>query len=141
MNLHDRLSPAQVLNTVFWLGKAANGVASYAGPSLNLKEFEGLLAQMKVVSGGGGRGRSVTFPPMPGLPEGRGKGREGARQKTNSFVFLPPRLFPISARDKRGTECGQEKMIGWAGFCCFSCRSRVTFRLFLGHHCFFLKAM
>ncbi|XP_075890800.1 uncharacterized protein LOC142893754 isoform X8 [Nelusetta ayraudi] len=40
-----------VLNTVFWLGKAANGVASYAGPSLNLKEFEGLLAQMKVDSG------------------------------------------------------------------------------------------
>lgn len=50
-NLHPRLCPTQVLNTVFWLGKAANGVASYAGPSLNLKEFEGLLAQMKVVSG------------------------------------------------------------------------------------------
>ncbi|XP_053188538.1 LIM and calponin homology domains-containing protein 1a isoform X1 [Scomber japonicus] len=37
-----------VLNTVFWLGKAASGCASYSGPNLNLKEFEGLLAQMKV---------------------------------------------------------------------------------------------
>ncbi|KAM8773407.1 uncharacterized protein AB9X84_016101 isoform 1-T1 [Acanthopagrus schlegelii] len=37
-----------VLNTVFWLGKAASGCASYSGPTLNLKEFEGLLAQMKV---------------------------------------------------------------------------------------------
>uniref|UniRef100_A0A672GIJ8 LIM and calponin homology domains 1a n=1 Tax=Salarias fasciatus TaxID=181472 RepID=A0A672GIJ8_SALFA len=36
-----------VLNTVFWLGKAASGCASYSGPTLNLKEFEGLLAQMK----------------------------------------------------------------------------------------------
>ncbi|KAK7929134.1 hypothetical protein WMY93_005529 [Mugilogobius chulae] len=39
-----------VLNTVFWLGKAASGCASYSGPTLNLKEFEGLLAQMKVSS-------------------------------------------------------------------------------------------
>ncbi|KAM4603338.1 uncharacterized protein ACJ7VT_018055 [Polymixia lowei] len=37
-----------VLNTVFWLGKAANGSASYSGPTLNLKEFEGLLAQMRM---------------------------------------------------------------------------------------------
>uniref|UniRef100_A0A1A8L337 LIM and calponin homology domains 1a n=2 Tax=Nothobranchius pienaari TaxID=704102 RepID=A0A1A8L337_9TELE len=37
-----------VLNTVFWLGKAASGCPSYSGPALNLKEFEGLLAQMKV---------------------------------------------------------------------------------------------
>ncbi|XP_055363139.1 LIM and calponin homology domains-containing protein 1 isoform X2 [Betta splendens] len=37
-----------VLNTVFWLGKAAGGCASYSGPNLNLKEFEGLLAQMKL---------------------------------------------------------------------------------------------
>lgn len=40
----------QVLNTVFWLGKAASGCAFYNGPTLNLKEFEGLLAQMRVVS-------------------------------------------------------------------------------------------
>lgn len=40
----------QVLNTVFWLGKAASSCTSYSGPTLNLKEFEGLLAQMKVVS-------------------------------------------------------------------------------------------
>nr|XP_046270945.1 LIM and calponin homology domains-containing protein 1-like isoform X2 [Scatophagus argus] len=39
-----------VLNTVFWLGKAAGGCPSYGGPSLNLKEFEGLLAQMRVES-------------------------------------------------------------------------------------------
>uniref|UniRef100_A0A3Q0SED6 LIM and calponin homology domains 1a n=1 Tax=Amphilophus citrinellus TaxID=61819 RepID=A0A3Q0SED6_AMPCI len=38
-----------VLNTVYWLGKAASGCASYSGPTLNLKEFEGLLAQMKLV--------------------------------------------------------------------------------------------
>ncbi|XP_070834488.1 LIM and calponin homology domains-containing protein 1-like isoform X2 [Chaetodon trifascialis] len=43
-----------VLNTVFWLGKAASGCASYSGPTLNLKEFEGLLAQMKVESEDGG---------------------------------------------------------------------------------------
>ncbi|XP_037545768.1 LIM and calponin homology domains-containing protein 1 [Nematolebias whitei] len=39
-----------VLNTVFWLGKAASGCASYSGPTLNLREFEGLLALMKVES-------------------------------------------------------------------------------------------
>ncbi|XP_055079719.1 LIM and calponin homology domains-containing protein 1-like isoform X2 [Periophthalmus magnuspinnatus] len=39
-----------VLNTVFWLGKAASGCASYSGPTLNLKDFEGLLAQMRVDS-------------------------------------------------------------------------------------------
>ncbi|XP_061840040.1 LIM and calponin homology domains-containing protein 1a isoform X6 [Nerophis lumbriciformis] len=39
-----------VLNTMFWLGKAARGCASYSGPTLNLKEFEGLLAQMKMDS-------------------------------------------------------------------------------------------
>uniref|UniRef100_A0A8D2ZPE1 Uncharacterized protein n=1 Tax=Scophthalmus maximus TaxID=52904 RepID=A0A8D2ZPE1_SCOMX len=37
-----------VLNTVFWLGKAASGCASFGGPTLNLKEFEGLLSQMKM---------------------------------------------------------------------------------------------
>ncbi|XP_056135526.1 LIM and calponin homology domains-containing protein 1a isoform X2 [Lampris incognitus] len=45
-----------VLNTVFWLGKAANGCASYSGPTLNLKEFEGLLAQMRMESEEGGEG-------------------------------------------------------------------------------------
>ncbi|XP_044046324.1 LIM and calponin homology domains-containing protein 1-like isoform X8 [Siniperca chuatsi] len=43
-----------VLNTVFWLGKAASGCASYSGPTLNLKEFEGLLAQMKMEAEEGG---------------------------------------------------------------------------------------
>ncbi|XP_063332121.1 LIM and calponin homology domains-containing protein 1-like isoform X1 [Pelmatolapia mariae] len=43
-----------VLNTVYWLGKAASGCASFSGPTLNLKEFEGLLAQMKLESEEGG---------------------------------------------------------------------------------------
>lgn len=52
MNIHQHptVNVPQVLNTVFWLGKAASSCTSYSGPSLNLKEFEGLLAQMKVVS-------------------------------------------------------------------------------------------
>lgn len=52
INIHQNLNVnvPQVLNTVFWLGKAASSCTSYSGPFLNLKEFEGLLAQMKVVS-------------------------------------------------------------------------------------------
>jgi len=38
---------SQVLVTIYWLGKAANSSASYSGTTLNLKEFEGLLAQMR----------------------------------------------------------------------------------------------
>ncbi|XP_051940707.1 LIM and calponin homology domains-containing protein 1-like isoform X2 [Hippocampus zosterae] len=45
-----------VLNTVFWLGKASSGCASYSGPTLDLKEFEGLLANMKVDSDEGADG-------------------------------------------------------------------------------------
>ncbi|MBN3278868.1 LIMC1 protein, partial [Polyodon spathula] len=36
-----------VLITIYWLGKATNSCASYSGPTLNLKEFEGLLLQMR----------------------------------------------------------------------------------------------
>ncbi|XP_069314396.1 LIM and calponin homology domains-containing protein 1 isoform X2 [Eulemur rufifrons] len=36
-----------VLVTIYWLGKAVNSCASYSGTTLNLKEFEGLLAQMR----------------------------------------------------------------------------------------------
>ncbi|XP_053314377.1 LIM and calponin homology domains-containing protein 1 isoform X2 [Spea bombifrons] len=36
-----------VLVTVYWLGKAAHSCASYSGNHLDLKEFEGLLAQMR----------------------------------------------------------------------------------------------
>ncbi|XP_055061600.2 LIM and calponin homology domains-containing protein 1a isoform X8 [Misgurnus anguillicaudatus] len=36
-----------VLITIYWLGKAANGCATYNGPTLNLKEFEGLLTMMR----------------------------------------------------------------------------------------------
>ncbi|KAM8969143.1 LIM and calponin homology domains-containing protein 1 isoform 5-T5 [Sarcophilus harrisii] len=36
-----------VLVTIYWLGKAANSCTAYSGTTLNLKEFEGLLAQMR----------------------------------------------------------------------------------------------
>ncbi|XP_053559992.1 LIM and calponin homology domains-containing protein 1 isoform X7 [Bombina bombina] len=36
-----------VLVTVYWLGKVANSCSSYDGKNLDLKEFEGLLAQMR----------------------------------------------------------------------------------------------
>ncbi|XP_068596173.1 LIM and calponin homology domains-containing protein 1-like [Brachionichthys hirsutus] len=36
-----------VLITIYWLGRAANGCTSYSGPTLNLKAFEGLLSQMR----------------------------------------------------------------------------------------------
>ncbi|XP_070769044.1 LIM and calponin homology domains-containing protein 1-like [Enoplosus armatus] len=36
-----------VLVTIYWLGRAANGCTSYNGPTLDLKEFEGLLSQMR----------------------------------------------------------------------------------------------
>ncbi|XP_060772525.1 LIM and calponin homology domains-containing protein 1a isoform X10 [Neoarius graeffei] len=36
-----------VLITIYWLGKAVNGYASYSGPTLDLKEFEGLLSMMR----------------------------------------------------------------------------------------------
>lgn len=51
----DLLTPVhsfvpQVLVTIYWLGKAANSCTSYSGTTLNLKEFEGLLAQMRKVT-------------------------------------------------------------------------------------------
>ncbi|XP_048032559.1 LIM and calponin homology domains-containing protein 1 isoform X2 [Megalobrama amblycephala] len=36
-----------VLITIYWLGRAANSSASYNGPTLDLREFEGLLSQMR----------------------------------------------------------------------------------------------
>ncbi|KAL7855751.1 hypothetical protein AOLI_G00193550 [Acnodon oligacanthus] len=36
-----------VLITIYWLGKTANSCASYNGPTLDLKEFEGLLSMMR----------------------------------------------------------------------------------------------
>ncbi|XP_056136477.1 LIM and calponin homology domains-containing protein 1-like [Lampris incognitus] len=36
-----------VLITIYWLGRAANSCTSYNGPTLDLKEFEGLLSQMQ----------------------------------------------------------------------------------------------
>uniref|UniRef100_A0A3Q0SNI2 LIM and calponin homology domains 1b n=1 Tax=Amphilophus citrinellus TaxID=61819 RepID=A0A3Q0SNI2_AMPCI len=38
-----------VLITIYWLGRAANSCTSYNGPTLDLKEFEGLLSQMRKV--------------------------------------------------------------------------------------------
>ncbi|XP_061643235.1 LIM and calponin homology domains-containing protein 1-like isoform X4 [Phyllopteryx taeniolatus] len=36
-----------VLITIYWLGRAANSCTSYNGPTLDLREFEGLLSQMR----------------------------------------------------------------------------------------------
>ncbi|XP_047672106.1 LIM and calponin homology domains-containing protein 1a isoform X4 [Tachysurus fulvidraco] len=36
-----------VLITIYWLGKTANCCTSYSGPTLDLKEFEGLLSMMR----------------------------------------------------------------------------------------------
>ncbi|XP_054648828.1 LIM and calponin homology domains-containing protein 1 isoform X2 [Dunckerocampus dactyliophorus] len=36
-----------VLITIYWLGRAANGCTTYNGPTLDLREFEGLLSQMR----------------------------------------------------------------------------------------------
>ncbi|KAM6980824.1 LOW QUALITY PROTEIN: LIM and calponin homology domains-containing protein 1-like [Aplochiton taeniatus] len=36
-----------VLITVYWLGRAANSCTSYNGPTLDLREFQGLLVQMR----------------------------------------------------------------------------------------------
>ncbi|XP_066514834.1 LIM and calponin homology domains-containing protein 1a isoform X2 [Hoplias malabaricus] len=36
-----------VLITIYWLGKTANSCATYNGPMLDLKEFEGLLSMMR----------------------------------------------------------------------------------------------
>ncbi|XP_044274136.1 LIM and calponin homology domains-containing protein 1 isoform X6 [Varanus komodoensis] len=36
-----------VLITIYWLGKTANSSTCYSGATLNLKEFEGLLTQMR----------------------------------------------------------------------------------------------
>ncbi|XP_030631877.1 LIM and calponin homology domains-containing protein 1 isoform X2 [Chanos chanos] len=36
-----------VLITIYWLGRAANSCATYSGPTLDLREFEGLLSQMR----------------------------------------------------------------------------------------------
>ncbi|XP_043093249.1 LIM and calponin homology domains-containing protein 1a isoform X3 [Puntigrus tetrazona] len=36
-----------VLITIYWLGKAANSCTTYNGPTLDLKEFEGLLSMMR----------------------------------------------------------------------------------------------
>nr|XP_044986373.1 LIM and calponin homology domains-containing protein 1 isoform X6 [Jaculus jaculus] len=46
-NLDSSRKLKNVLVTIYWLGKAANSSASYSGTTLNLKEFEGLLAQMR----------------------------------------------------------------------------------------------
>lgn len=51
--------PPQVLITIYWLGRAANSCTSYNGPTLDLKEFEGLLSQMRKVRTGMRTGMDV----------------------------------------------------------------------------------
>uniref|UniRef100_A0A665TWX4 LIM and calponin homology domains-containing protein 1-like n=1 Tax=Echeneis naucrates TaxID=173247 RepID=A0A665TWX4_ECHNA len=46
-DLQDTSTRPTVLITIYWLGRAANGCTSYNGPTLDLKEFEGLLSQMR----------------------------------------------------------------------------------------------
>ncbi|KAM9143049.1 LIM and calponin homology domains-containing protein 1 isoform 1-T1 [Pangshura tecta] len=46
-NIANSRKLKNVLVTIYWLGKAANRCTSYSGATLNLKEFEGLLAQMR----------------------------------------------------------------------------------------------
>ncbi|XP_050803359.1 LIM and calponin homology domains-containing protein 1 isoform X10 [Gopherus flavomarginatus] len=46
-NIENSRKLKNVLVTIYWLGKAANRCTSYSGATLNLKEFEGLLAQMR----------------------------------------------------------------------------------------------
>nr|XP_005300654.1 LIM and calponin homology domains-containing protein 1 isoform X14 [Chrysemys picta bellii] len=46
-NIDNSRKLKNVLITIYWLGKAANRCTSYSGATLNLKEFEGLLAQMR----------------------------------------------------------------------------------------------
>uniref|UniRef100_A0A3B4TY79 Calponin-homology (CH) domain-containing protein n=1 Tax=Seriola dumerili TaxID=41447 RepID=A0A3B4TY79_SERDU len=48
-DLQDTSTRPTVLITIYWLGRAANGCTSYNGPTLDLKEFEGLLSQMRKV--------------------------------------------------------------------------------------------
>ncbi|XP_074807601.1 LIM and calponin homology domains-containing protein 1 isoform X3 [Natator depressus] len=46
-NIDNSRKLKNVLVTIYWLGKAANRCTSYSGATLKLKEFEGLLAQMR----------------------------------------------------------------------------------------------
>ncbi|XP_070805031.1 LIM and calponin homology domains-containing protein 1 [Pituophis catenifer annectens] len=46
-NLDGSRKLKNVLVTIYWLGKTANNSAQFNGPPLNLKEFEGLLTQMR----------------------------------------------------------------------------------------------
>lgn len=67
-------------------------------------------------SGGRGRGRCVTFPPLQSLGEGGGWEGGGARQKTNSFVFLPPRLFPYFRQRQKKNRVRSRKDDWLCGF-------------------------
>ncbi|XP_026555829.1 LIM and calponin homology domains-containing protein 1 [Pseudonaja textilis] len=46
-NLDGSRKLKNVLVTIYWLGKTANNSTHFNGPPLNLKEFEGLLTQMR----------------------------------------------------------------------------------------------
>ncbi|KAG7221905.1 hypothetical protein INR49_016931, partial [Caranx melampygus] len=118
-----------VLNTVFWLGKAASGCASYTGPTLNLKEFEGLLAQMRmhspspdVVNRGNSDGRgsdSEADAPSrkPDVRKDDMLARRTASSETRSSIpfnqFLPNRTnasaYVPTPRRKQHAEEGEQR--------------------------------
>lgn len=116
---HPTVNVPQVLNTVFWLGKAASSCTSYSGPSLNLKEFEGLLAQMKVVSEFSEEEREREGHADSGVEEVRGIDLfvsclcwNAGQTHICVLVLLPP-LFTTAATGEAGCE---GRKIGFADF-------------------------
>ncbi|KAK3507489.1 hypothetical protein QTP70_027016 [Hemibagrus guttatus] len=72
-----------VLITIYWLGKTANGCASYSGPTLDLKEFEGLLSMM--------RKECVNEEPESPMRSVRDSGCVDNWESEHSDSFSPPR--------------------------------------------------
>ncbi|KAK3523197.1 hypothetical protein QTP86_021756, partial [Hemibagrus guttatus] len=72
-----------VLITIYWLGKTANSCASYSGPTLDLKEFEGLLSMM--------RKECVNEEPESPMRSVRDSGCVDNWESEHSDSFSPPR--------------------------------------------------
>lgn len=115
MNIHrlPTVNVPQVLNTVFWLGKAASSCASYSGPALNLKEFEGLLAQMKVVSEFSEEERDNVVEEVRGIDLFVSCLCWNAGQTHICVFVLLPLLFSTAATGEAGCE---GRTIGFADF-------------------------